>query len=129
MLRFARPGAVLAALLLSTGVASAEDAPAPPGRGACRADAERLCKDLERGGGAVARCLREHENELSDACRDQLDSRGRRAGRVREACSEDADRLCPDVERGTGATLRCLREHESELSEGCKSVLPSPPAE
>jgi hypothetical protein len=126
MPRLAPHRAVLAALLLLAGPASAEEAPPVlPGLGVCRADAERLCPDVPQAGGALARCLREHQEELSGVCRERLDARGRRASRVRDACSADADKLCADVEPGQGATVRCLREHESELSERCRSALPA----
>ena len=39
---------------------------------ACRGDAQKLCKDVPRGGGAVARCLADHQGELSQPCRDAL---------------------------------------------------------
>jgi cysteine rich repeat protein len=45
------------------------------GRGiheACQDDALRLCKDVEPGRGGIYRCLKEHESELSSACREQL---------------------------------------------------------
>lgn len=53
--------------------------PAPPAndkggelakvREACRADVERLCKDIKPGGGRVHECLRTHHDELSDGCK------------------------------------------------------------
>ena len=41
---------------------------------ACRADVERLCADVQRGDGAVRRCLIEHRDTLSEQCRVQLDA-------------------------------------------------------
>ena len=55
--------------------------PAPPpgegGRGgdfakvreACRADAERLCKEVKPGEGRIRDCLKAHAAELSDGCK------------------------------------------------------------
>ena len=45
------------------------------GRGiheACQDDALRFCKDVQPGRGGTYRCLKEHESELSPACREQL---------------------------------------------------------
>lgn len=40
---------------------------------ACRADVSRLCKGVQPGQGRVLACLREHREELSEACRTQID--------------------------------------------------------
>lgn len=45
-------------------------------RAACGEDLERLCPDLEPGKGSPGRCLRQHESELSPACREALPPRG-----------------------------------------------------
>jgi hypothetical protein len=45
---------------------------------ACRADAEKLCKDIQPGGGRLHRCLKENEASLSAACRDSLPKPGDR---------------------------------------------------
>jgi hypothetical protein len=36
------------------------------------------------------------------------------------SCKEDARKLCPGVEQTNGALADCLKQHESELSGGCK---------
>jgi len=48
-----------------------------PHRGACRADAERLCAGVERGGGRIFNCLAGQKDKLSDDCRKMVESRGR----------------------------------------------------
>ncbi len=39
---------------------------------ACHDDVQKLCGKTDRIGGNVARCLRQHQDSLSPACRDQL---------------------------------------------------------
>ncbi len=46
-------------------------------RGACRADAERLCAGVERGGGRILNCLAGQKDKLSDDCRKMVESRGK----------------------------------------------------
>ncbi len=46
-------------------------------RGACRADAQRLCAGIERGGGRMLDCLAGQKVKLSDDCRKMVESRGK----------------------------------------------------
>ena len=41
-------------------------------REACAGDARKLCADVQRGGGRIIACLRQHDAELAPACRDVL---------------------------------------------------------
>jgi hypothetical protein len=45
----------------------AQNAPGP-----CADDVAKFCKDVNPGGGAIIKCLKEHEAELSDECKAQL---------------------------------------------------------
>ena len=38
----------------------------------CKADAERLCAGIKPGGGALKKCLKEHEDEVSIGCAKEL---------------------------------------------------------
>lgn len=40
------------------------------------------------------------------------------------ACRSDARSLCSQVEPGGGRIAACLKAHEGQLSEGCRSALP-----
>lgn len=51
---------------------------APRNGGACKRDAESLCQGIQPGGGRIVNCLLDHQNELSDACYDQMAKRARR---------------------------------------------------
>lgn len=64
---------VAAAALFST-VALADDGGSRPA-GPCKADAEKLCPGVQPGGGRIASCLREHKDQVSDACKAQIQSR------------------------------------------------------
>lgn len=37
-------------------------------RAACRADAERFCAGVQTGGGRIAKCLKQHVQEVSPQC-------------------------------------------------------------
>jgi hypothetical protein len=45
---------------------------------------------------------------------------GRASGADKNACSDDIAKFCKNVQADPIATLGCLEEHESELSDACK---------
>lgn len=107
-------------LAMSTGV-TAEEKNRP-----CAADAERLCKGVAQGEGRVAKCLREHESEVSPACKENIGKMKEKFKDVAEACQDDAGKVCKDVKPGKGRILRCLKQHEGELSPACKKQMTLP---
>ena len=89
----------------------------------CREDAERLCKGVEPGDGRIVQCLKQHEADLSPACKQKRDSFRERMQEIRAACEEDAQKLCSDVRPGGGRIAQCLRSHKNELSQACSEAI------
>lgn len=48
---------------------------------ACTGDMEKFCKDVQPGGGRILKCLREHTQELSPACSQEIE---KTKGKVQE---------------------------------------------
>jgi len=48
---------------------------------ACTGDMEKFCKDVQPGGGRILKCLREHSQELSSACMQEIE---KTKGKVQE---------------------------------------------
>jgi len=122
---------VAALLLMSIAPAAAR----PPS--VCSGDVKKLCKDVEPGGGRVFACLREHSTSLSQPCKDALREikqapttrRWQRQSKPwAEACMGDVKALCEGIPAGAGAFADCLKQHEKQLSPGCKAALASKPA-
>jgi hypothetical protein len=44
-------------------------------REACKADFEKYCSDVQRGGGRLVECLNKQHDQLSDTCQKALDAR------------------------------------------------------
>ena len=44
-------------------------------------------------------------------------------GGVREACMADFQKFCGSVQPGGGARMQCMKQHASQLSNGCKSAI------
>ncbi len=110
---------VLAVAALSIGVAAAADTP-PAAKNPCADDVAKYCKDVKPGGGRIARCLKENENQLSPACKSSIEeSRKQQMKAAHQACDGDIQKFCKDVKPGQGRIVRCLKEHEKELSAEC----------
>jgi gas vesicle protein len=75
--------------------------------GPCKADIERFCKGAKKE--KISACLKQHEDELSDACITAW-------GKTKEACKADIKRFCEDADEKIGA---CLKQHIADLSDAC----------
>ncbi len=72
--------ALAAALTLGSAVSFAADsaapasdaAPAAAGKGACKADVQKFCADVEHAKGKIHECLTQHAADLSDACKQRM---------------------------------------------------------
>jgi len=104
--------------LLATGAAKAQENAGP-----CKADAEKLCKDVKPGEGRIIACLKSHDAELSAECKAKGLELKEKAGGMVEACKGDMEKFCADVKGGHGEKLKCLKDHEKDLSEGCRTKL------
>jgi hypothetical protein len=107
---------------LSFAVAASAEQGARP----CADDAAKLCKGVEKGEGHIAKCLKEHEKELSSACKENIGKMKEEVHEMKEACEGDAKKLCKDTKPGDGRIMQCLKQHESELSAGCKEKMERP---
>jgi hypothetical protein len=66
-------------LVSFSSIALAQDGGRSQNRGACRADAQKLCAGINRsaGRGAILDCLASQKDKLSDNCRKSVESRGK----------------------------------------------------
>ena len=95
----------------------------------CKADLEKFCQGVQPGEGRIAKCLNEHEAELSQECKASMKSSTMEAKEVvdafSQACGKDVETLCKGVPPGEGRIAKCLTEHEAELSQECKASIKS----
>lgn len=100
----------LAALLFAVAAAGAAAADGP-----CRDDARKLCSKVQPGGGRAVACLKEHEADLSPACKAALPTM--------EQCAQELRTLCPGDDRR--ALRGCLRDKAAQLSPACRAMVPA----
>jgi Cysteine rich repeat len=89
----------------------------------CADDIAEFCKGVRPGGGRLARCLKEHEKDLSSQCKAGIDEARAKAKEAHEACADDVQKLCKDVKPGAGRIVRCLKQNEEQLSPECRDTL------
>lgn len=94
---------------------------------ACGKDVDQYCKDVPPGGGAVFNCLKEHKADLSKECQAFLTEKGQEVKAKKDvwdqACGRDISEYCQGVEPGQGRVLKCLKEHEANLSPECRAMI------
>jgi hypothetical protein len=109
-----------AGLLLGASAASAGDLPPDAADGvmnSCRADYHRICQRVVPGDGRVARCLLDHEMELSPSCLQTL-----KIASAVEDCLPDYDRYCRGVPKGKEA-FQCLADRIERLAPACQRIV------
>src|SRR6267378_1215700 len=87
--------------------------------GPCAPDVKRFCGDVKPGQGAIAKCMKAHQAELSPACREGSKARAEKAERMREECKADAEKFCKGIAPGGGRILSCLKSRQPELQRAC----------
>lgn len=97
------------------------------GKWACKDDIKQFCPDITPGPGSfksVHDCLQQNAANLSAACQQQFAQMQAKVATLLQTCQSDIETLCNDVAADTHATLKCLREHRSSLSQACQDQLP-----
>jgi hypothetical protein len=102
---------------------------------ACRADLRNLCQDAS-GIGARLQCLKTNQDKLSPECIDgirgilgSVQSKAQAAAasgnvpRPLKACQQELAALCPDLTKGEGGRIRCLRDNRVKVSPSCGEAL------
>jgi Cysteine rich repeat len=95
----------------------------PGGSNPCVVDVHQFCPDVN-GRGPILRCLHSHTSSLSPACKEFMHERTSKLRAEAKACRGDVETLCRGVEPRGGRIVACLRQHEAELSPGCKAEIP-----
>ncbi|MGZ3578458.1 MAG: cysteine rich repeat-containing protein [Syntrophales bacterium] len=111
-------------MIAATGLAQDKDQTLMPkeGKGACKADIEKFCKDIKPGGGRIWVCLKSNGDRLSQECANQMALAREKSREFRQACKGDVEKFCKGMAAGKGGIVSCLKSHEAELSDACAVV-------
>jgi len=111
-------------VLATPGLAQDQDQTLMPkgGKGACKADIEKFCKDIKPGGGRIWVCLKSNGDRLSQECANHIAMAREKSREFRQACKGDAEKFWKGIAVGKGRIVSCLKSHEAELSDACAAV-------
>ncbi len=112
---------ILSLIFVFVGVWSLSIRAAEYTRGACKGDIEKFCQGILPSG--IIPCLRSHEAQLSDGCKENGQAVKQKIEDFQKACGGDAQRLCGNIKPGSGNILKCLKQNESSLSPDCKTAM------
>jgi hypothetical protein len=90
---------------------------------ACREEIAQYCQGVKPGGGRILSCLKEHENDLSPACREKLAAVENLLKEAKQTCAADIGRFCKGIQPGGGRIAKCLKEHIEEVSPQCREKM------
>jgi hypothetical protein len=96
--------------------------------GACKEDEQKFCGSVQPGGGNIRDCMKQHEADLSQACKDNI-AEGKKKmeqkmAEIKEACGQDIQKYCANVTPGQGREIACLKSYDDKISAACKEKLP-----
>ncbi|MDX1958101.1 MAG: cysteine rich repeat-containing protein [Leptospiraceae bacterium] len=92
-------------------------------KGPCKEDAKKLCADVKPGEGRIIKCLKEKEQQLSEACSTHFAEVKAKNKEFANACKDDRKKFCKDVQLGGGRIIKCLKDNQASLAEACKTAL------
>lgn len=89
-------------------------------RRTCSEEIAKYCKGIKPGGGRLLVCLKEHEKDLTSACREKLAEIEKRLEEAKQICAADTEKFCKGIQPGEGRIAKCLKEHIQDISPGCR---------
>lgn len=96
----------------------------------CEKDLATYCPKVTPGEGRLALCIMAHDDKISDACfgaifdvADGVSLALSNVSRAADACEDELDKYCADVEEGGGRLAQCLIDKKSELSANCRAEI------
>ncbi len=122
--------AIICAMLLFVGKASAQQKLAEQVTKGCDKEIKTYCKDVTVGRGRILACLYAHEDKLSGRCEYALYDAAVQLERAVNAlsyaaneCRDDLKTFCSTIAAGKDRLLQCLDKNSAKVSDRCKQAL------
>jgi hypothetical protein len=115
-------GILLAAVFLFTCVAASAPSDAQI-TGPCAETVTKYCKDVTPGGGRIMKCLNDHRDDQSMACRDWLEDQNRSLKELNTACTKEISQLCSFSNPSSSTIFWCLEANYISLRSDCRDKL------
>ena len=91
--------------------------------GPCAETVTKYCKDVTPGGGRIIKCLNDHRDDQSIACKDWLEDQNKSLKELNTACTEEIARLCSFNPPDSLRIFRCLEDNYAVLKLDCRDKL------
>jgi hypothetical protein len=91
--------------------------------GPCAETVTKYCKDVTPGGGRIMKCLNDHRDDQSSACRDWLEDQNRSLKELNTACTQEIAQLCNFSKPDGIIIYRCLEDNYVALKSDCRDKL------
>ncbi len=121
---------VIGAVLVFSGVASAQQSLIESVVKGCEKELKTYCKEVTPGEGRGLACLYAHSDKLSGQCEYALYDAAAQLERAINAlsyaaneCRDDLTKLCSDIKPGGGRLMQCIDKNDAKVSKRCKQAL------
>jgi hypothetical protein len=91
--------------------------------GPCAETVTKYCSDVTPGGGRIMKCLSDHRDDQSMACRDWLQDQNKSLKELNTSCTEEISRLCSFDAADSVRIYRCLEDNYIALKSDCRDKL------
>jgi hypothetical protein len=91
--------------------------------GPCAETVTKYCKDATPGGGRIMKCLNDHRDDQSMACRDWLEDQNKSLKELNTSCTEEIARWCSFDASDSVRIYRCLENNYMALKSDCRQKL------
>ena len=91
--------------------------------GPCAETVTKYCKDVTPGGGRIMKCLSDHRDDQSMACRDWLQDQNKSLKELNTACPGEIASLCNFDPPDTIRIYICLDHNYMVLKSDCRDKL------
>jgi hypothetical protein len=110
---------IIMAILGSVPMAQGQDLSSSP----CVDPAKQYCNNVIPGGGRIMQCLRQHENDLSIACKDWIASEYKKTENLIAVCRKESAQYCSAYGNDMAALAVCLNSNYDGLGMDCKDKI------